>query len=749
MEVGQTEETRQGGSADWYPDETWPNKRAAHWYTERGYKVFPVGADKSPMIKGGHNSASADPSQIEEWWSQWPKANIAVACGLVSNLAVIDIDVKHGKQGAASATALEEKHGPYASGLMVRTPTGGSHHWYAHKEAPFNSNVDRAGDGIDLRSSDPEGNGSGYVLAPPSIVNGKRYAWIETDTINPSTIPDGVALALCFSGVERAIIDSTPGLREKILGQSRTAWRDVYTIARMFSTGGLKRLAEDAEPRNDLTLDTPYIAKAIEDELDGIAQATKDQNDNLSRRSTRLGSLLGGMGRSAESADAKRVKKEIVKAALSMKVLDPSKPWDDAAGRRAIDATGIGQFEWGLRHPRDLSDVNTKRRTDDDDMMSAEDIDDTRDVDVELPTDVTKKNTREVKLVSMAEIKAKPIEWLEHQVIPRGMLFMLAGDPGQAKSQLTCGLAASVSTGKPWLTAASKRTREPFNVIMLNAEDANDAVIKPRLLAAGADMSKVFTLQSVLKYDDKGKATEGEISLAHDIRSLDRAIRELGNVALIVIDPISAYLGKVDSHNNSEVRGVLAPLARLAEKHNIAIVCVSHLNKGGGGKVTDRVTGSLAFTAAARAVYIAGADPTDGASDDAKIFAPGKTNLAPAMKGRSYKIESQQVISDGVLIETSKVVWGESSDATSDDVLRGKDDKRDGRRDGKEALATWLATFLADGFWHPYEAIEAAANRAGYDKSKRTYQRIADSIGVDSRRSPTDGGAEWKLKPRN
>ena len=85
----------------------------------------------------------------------------------------------------------------------------------------------------------------------------------------------------------------------------------------------------------------------------------------------------------------------------------------------------------------------------------------------------------------------------------------------------------------------------------------------------------------------------------------------IGDVALVIIDPVSAYLGRTDSHNNSEVRAVLSPLSRLAEKHNAAVVCVTHLNKGTGSNAVYRTTGSLAFGAAARMVLVIGKDPNN------------------------------------------------------------------------------------------------------------------------------------------
>jgi putative DNA primase/helicase len=199
-------------------------------------------------------------------------------------------------------------------------------------------------------------------------------------------------------------------------------------------------------------------------------------------------------------------------------------------------------------------------------------------------------------------------------------------------------LAARVSRGKRFPHEENPPDRDPANVILLNAEDSTESVIAPRLKAAGADPDKVFVLNSVRRVRDDGTSTEVEFSLTEDIETLDKLIQEIGSVSLVIIDPVSAYLGKVDSHNNSEVRSVLAPLSRLAEKHNVAVVCVSHLNKGGDAKVIYRVTGSLAFGAAARTVIVVGPNPDDDTGKE-KVFCPAKSNLAKLQSALTFTVK--------------------------------------------------------------------------------------------------------------
>ena len=119
------------------------------------------------------------------------------------------------------------------------------------------------------------------------------------------------------------------------------------------------------------------------------------------------------------------------------------------------------------------------------------------------------------------------------------------------------------------------------------------------------------------------------------MKALDEAIELTPDCRLVIVDPITAYCGGVDSHKNAEVRGLLAPLSNLAERHEVAVVAVSHLNKSAGGSAIYRTMGSLAFTAAARAVWGVTKDKGDS---QRRLMLPVKNNIAPDVMGLAYSI---------------------------------------------------------------------------------------------------------------
>lgn len=338
----------------------------------------------------------------------------------------------------------------------------------------------------------------------------------------------------------------------------------------------------------------------------------------------------------------------------------------------------------------------------------------------------------------LADVQAEPVRWLWPGRIARGKVTMLAGHPGLGKSQLCASLASAITAGGLWPV---DRTRaEVGTVAVLSAEDDAADTLKPRLLAAGADVRRVHVLDDVRCLGLDGGAAGRTFALATDVPALAGTLERLGDVAMLVIDPITAYLGGVDSHRNAEVRGLLAPLSDMAARLGVAVVCVTHLNKGGGADALARVTGSLAFVAAARAAWIVAKDPQDPAR---RLFLPAKNNLGPDSAGLAFNIESATVEGD---IETSRLVWhAETVTMTASEALaaeHGHDRRTEAPERGEAEV--WLAEQLAVG---PV-ASEDLRSRARADGiAWRTVERAKAALDVKARRHGygADGRWAWQL----
>jgi hypothetical protein len=182
--------------------------------------------------------------------------------------------------------------------------------------------------------------------------------------------------------------------------------------------------------------------------------------------------------------------------------------------------------------------------------------------------------------------------------LARGEHTVFAGEPGLGKSQVVIGMAAAVSTSGHWPCGEG---RAPLGgVIILAAEDSVEHTLVPRLIAAGADLTRIHFVEAVATQDGNGRRM---FNFQSDFAKLEKLVKATQHVVLVIIDPVTAYLGKIDSHKNAEVRGVLVPIGELARECNIAIASVTHFTKGGGSastKALDRIIGSIAFIAAPR-----------------------------------------------------------------------------------------------------------------------------------------------------
>ena len=315
-----------------------------------------------------------------------------------------------------------------------------------------------------------------------------------------------------------------------------------------------------------------------------------------------------------------------------------------------------------------------------------------------------------------SEITPERVEWVWPGRIAQGKHTCIAGEPGTGKSQLSIAIAAAISTGGEWPCGEG---RAPLgSVIVLSAEDGAADTIVPRLTAAEANLDRIHIVSAV--GNEKGRRG---FDLKADLDELEKKIAEIGDVVLIVIDPISSYMGKTDSHKNTEVRGVLEPIAEMAERTRVAVCSVTHFSKPNAGKATKalhKFIGSIAFVAAARAAFAVLEDPND---KDRRLFLHAKNNLAEPPQGLAFQLE-QVVVGEGIV--TSRVDWEpEPITTTADEVLTAT---------GKSNLALaeaedFLEALLADGPV-PSKEVDAEAEEAGITKA--TLRRAKASLGITS-----------------
>jgi putative DNA primase/helicase len=336
----------------------------------------------------------------------------------------------------------------------------------------------------------------------------------------------------------------------------------------------------------------------------------------------------------------------------------------------------------------------------------------------------------------LADVEPERFEWFWQDRIALGKINMIAGHPGLGKSQIAATLTALATTGG----AFPDGTNAPFgSVVVVNCEDDLADTLVPRLEAADADRRKVHTLDWIRETAGNEEPLRRSFDISRDVELLRQLTEDIGDVVLVVIDPVSAYLGATDSNNNSDVRSALMPLQVFAAEAKICVILISHLNKGSGGNsAISRVTGSMGFQAVPRSSWLVGPHPQD---ETRRVLVPIKNNIGNDKDGFTYRIETTNLENE---IVTSRVVFdAEPVLFTADEVLKPRRDDEGGSDHDESALGraiSFLKEELAGGA-RPSNAIIEAAKDA--DIPKRTLERAKGKLGVKS--DKVGQHWEWKL----
>lgn len=319
------------------------------------------------------------------------------------------------------------------------------------------------------------------------------------------------------------------------------------------------------------------------------------------------------------------------------------------------------------------------------------------------------------RLVPLSQIQHRPLGWLWDNRILLGSINVLDGDPGQGKSAVSYDLAARVSRGDAMPLGAS--SAGPAGVVLLQGEDDVASVVRPRLEAAGADLSRVIA------YDRTGAAS-GPLTLPDDLTAIEKAVADV-QARLLVIDPVSAFLS-VNPTSDVAVRQLLTPLAAFAEHTGVAVVLVRHLTKAGSRNALYRGAGSIGIIAAARSGLLAAADP---AADQPHrhVLVQTKCNLASA-ESLTFRTRKR---GDSIVIE-----WLGTSSCTAAEVAA-----QGGTEPRALGEALWaLYSFLSDG---PVPAREVIKLAAAAGVAKRTLDRAKRVLGVIVRKVGSGTGSWW------
>jgi AAA domain len=349
---------------------------------------------------------------------------------------------------------------------------------------------------------------------------------------------------------------------------------------------------------------------------------------------------------------------------------------------------------------------------------------------------------RVVRLRAASSFPLARVRWLWDGRIAAGTFSLIAGYEGLGKSTAAYWVAARITRGE-----LPGHFRTPRSVLVCATEDSWNHTIVPRLIAAGADLDRVFSVEVISEL-----GVEVGLSLPRDVGATTAAALDQ-NAAMMLLDPLMSRLGStLDSHKDAEVRLALEPLARMADQTGMSIVGLIHLNKGGSKDPLNAVMGSKAFTAVARSVNIVVRDPDDE-EDRRRLFGTPKNNLGPTdLPLLPFTITSAGIdLDDGESpLQTSRIVWDDQlMIGTSIREVMERTEGELGHRSATQEARDWLEDYLeTQGGEAERTEIIAAGRKAGHSEPtlKRVQYTSKDRIGTRPKPGTMPRVTVWFLK---
>jgi len=342
--------------------------------------------------------------------------------------------------------------------------------------------------------------------------------------------------------------------------------------------------------------------------------------------------------------------------------------------------------------------------------------------------------TREMVLRRGDQYDPTVTPWLWPNRIVANNINVFSGEPDKGKSLCWADFVSRLTTHRDFPDSLNE-CGGPIDVIVMASEDDIDSTIIPRLIAAEADIQRVHFVE--IQENESGTIIEGIAALDRDLPAIAKLIEDLRkksiNVALIVVDPIIAFIGDADPNRDKEIRPIFSRMKTFSKKHGLAWLTVNHLNKNSSATSINRTSGAKSFVSAPRATWMFADDPDN---PERRLMMKGKGNLVKqGIKSLAYRITETFIQYKGKEFVDQKlrpvgvprIQWDGESEQLADDVLQSAADPASRRSIKAEELLKTLfdespmGVVLASD---AYQAGEAISPTIGEDKLKRAKAKL-------------------------
>lgn len=582
---------------------------------------------KHPALAGWQKLATTKAETLQEWWCTQPERNIGIATGPGSDLLIVDIDVRGGKNGFRDLQELD----PGAMGFegietpKARTGSGGAQLYFTW---PKNCKLS-TGSGIGGKAIDYRGIG-GNAIAPGSRNNLGRYDWI-------------------FSLSECSKADCPDWLLT-------------------FLAGG----KPEAKPQS------ARLTIVVAEDLDIETHPGAGEGERNGLLCKLVGRYLAEYGPD----------ENLLRLALAWN--KRCKPPKGEAGIRKSVAALI-QTDWRkLRAQANGQHPESQQASP---MMKA--------IGTGAPAEMVLVTRR------ASDIRPQVLRWLWPSHIQAGAVNLIAGPEGRGKSLVAVDITARTSTGSDWPDGTPC---DGGRVLYCSAEENIEAVVIPRLMAAGADLGRIEIVDGLGSSTDDGKVI-ADVDLKRCLPAVYKKLKEGGDpFRLCVWDTFQSCSLTTNHKENTDQKAIVQPLQAIADELGIAMVCIEHHNRGGLGRGNpDSAILGGGLTRTARVIWHVVEDPDD--PESTRLFIPGKMNNCSKSEDLGWKFTFTDVerTIEGRQVILPRIEWLEAAGVTIHQVqdrmnnLAG--DSSEDHADEFHRACDWLRAFLTEA--RPQEEVKA------------------------------------------
>lgn len=675
---------------------------AAFAYAEAGWYVLPVHPRTkhagSVVGKGWPGKSSRDPQQLADWFLTDGHGALALHVGR-SGAVVFDVDDSD-RLPEVLAEAISAEGVPYQS-TRAEVPMRG-HYVFAQ---PHGRSLGNGSGGLGGGWGEVRGR-NGIIVVAPSIhaktEEGARYAWQSTGAV--PALPDALA----------ELLNDAASTEDAATDAEVQRFLDTYTT-------GMR----------------PYLLKGITGQFGARTAKGASRHDTMvGKCSDAMKEARAGLYPARAAADALE---ELFIASLaaprpgSTRVKDAGGAREEFAGIRSWavgQAKALTEAELNRIRAGAAERVPSQTPEEGDAASPLAPVRDRAHGDAEA-----EETARSLLLTPASAITPEPVIWAWEPAeegdggrIPAGALTLAAGREGTGKSSFGIWLAARLSRG----TLPGAFHGRPRAVLYAAVEDSWSRTLVPRLMAAGADLDRVYRVEVRTLTGE-----EAMISLPVDVELIEGGIAE-HDVAALIVDPLMSTLtGRTDAHRTQDVRQALEPLVRMAERTRALTLGICHFNKAQGSDASLLISGSGAFKDLSRAVLAFARDR----DTEAQVMSQTKNSLGRLdLPSLAYDIKGTDVETPKGTANVGRLEFTGIAERSVEDTLSAPSDPSDtGER---REIDDWLRHLLGNGRVESNE-VYRAADAAGLSKDQA--KRAKKRLGVLAVHPDVTGPWFWEL----